>query len=191
MKAPMSQTCCIVLPHALPLAAEGFHAEGMSLQTPALSVDGDHAPRLVAHRLAARLFQGDGDARIRLAEAAVSECERLVVLAPIGRVEDDAWSAILDRLLAARAATGKPSATLAWTGIEPFLAAHGDASSDLAANARLADAVLPAASRSGPGLSQAGRSHGARFGLALAAGGDSPSLTISLGGAGAPASPHP
>ncbi|MGL5116875.1 MAG: hypothetical protein ACRC7G_05345 [Beijerinckiaceae bacterium] len=177
----MNQTCCILLPHALPFAAEGFHAEGMSLQSPLLEIDGASAPRLVAHRLAARLFQGDGDARIRQAEAAVCENERLVVLAPIGRVEDDAWAAILDRLLAARAAAGTAPATLAWTGVEPFLAAYGNASGDLAPNAGFTAAILPAASRSGPGLSQTARRHGTRFGLALVARGKAPGLMISLG----------
>jgi hypothetical protein len=176
-----TSTCCVVLPHALPCPAEGFHAEAMSLQSPRLNVDGDDAPRLVAHRLAARLFMGDADARIRQAEAAVRESGRLVVLAPIGRVEDDAWSAILERLMAARAAAGKPPATLAWTGAEPFLAAHGEAAGRIAASPGFVDAALPAANRGGHGVTQAARRHGARFGIALLADAGSPRLAISLG----------
>jgi hypothetical protein len=177
----LTSTCCVVLPHALPRPAEGFHAEAMSLQSPRLNLDGDDAPCLIAHRLAARLFLGDSDARIRQAEAAIRESGRLVVLAPIGRVDDDAWSAVLERLMAARAAAGKPAATLAWTGAEPFLAAHGDAAGEIAAAPGFAEAVLPSASRSGHGVTLAARRHGARFGIALFADTESPRLAISLG----------
>ncbi len=147
---PAERACFAVLPGAWPEAylRDAGASTGVVVREATLKVAIDGGVADVARcaflppRVAPAL-RLDGAGGASEAEVEASSADLLVVVLPIGRYDDGVWSPIVERLLR-RKLSGKAgaSALVAWTGLEPYLAAYGAAGEDAWSDPKLADAVL-------------------------------------------------
>lgn len=136
---PAESACFAFLPGAWPEAVIGPGASGgepmfsaigvtISIGTAVEQASGCAflPPRAVS---ALKLDDAEGGSA---AEAAAAQAQRLVFVLPAGRYDDGVWSPIVERLLWRR--LGKAgegvSTAIAWSGLEPYLAAYGPAGAD-------------------------------------------------------------
>lgn len=138
--------CFAALPGALPAAlAEASAGEDVALRRVTLSDSPEQPPReieagFLAPRLLPRLFR---EPAVSPAQAALIGMKRLIVLLPTGRYDDGVWAPIIERILRGVEAAGGPrDITLAWSGVEPFLAPFGRRARQVWSDPRLAPALL-------------------------------------------------
>jgi hypothetical protein len=158
-------TCIVALPHGLnPVLARdlAFDLDGLTrLDIDCimnLPQDPEQPPPLRASltpcRLLARLFQsGNQNGADAERKRAIVEAGTLIVLAGIGRFDDDVWTPVIARLLEARTKAAAPAAlVLTWTGLEPFFLPYETRAAELAANPQLTAELLPTLERTIPAL---------------------------------------
>lgn len=148
--------CFAALPGALPAAlAEAMAGEDLALRRLVLFESSEQQPReieagFLAPRLLPRLFREPAVSR---AQAALIGMKRLIVLLPTGRYDDGVWAPIIERILRGVEAAGGPrDITLAWSGLEPFLAPFGRRAQQVWGDPRLAPALLGVLERSARSL---------------------------------------
>jgi hypothetical protein len=158
-------TCIVALPHGLnPALARdlAFDLDGLtSLDIDCvlnLPQEPEQSPPLPASltpcRLLARLFQsGNQNGADAERKQAIVEAGTLIVLAGIGRFDDDVWTPVIARLLEARNKAAAPTEiVLTWTGLEPFFLPYEAHAAELAANPQLTAELLPTLERTIPAL---------------------------------------